>query len=130
MANEKWKQFIEQEMYLYSVREKRRIKNIDFAEYLGVDPTYISHWLKGYRVPVEDVLDRVANLLGTGAYDAAGKNPRLPDNAPIRLIAKLLPHLPVDVQESVACWVEDAAQKTAEAQEVDRPLRGTQLSLA
>ena len=131
MANQKWKEFIEREIYLLSVREKRRIKNIDFAEYLGVDPTYVSHWLKGYRVPTEDVLDRVANLLGSGAYEAAGKNPRLPNNAPTRRIAAKLHRLPVDVQEQVAAWVEEAAKKTAEGQEVDRPHPGQyQMSFA
>jgi hypothetical protein len=50
--NNEWAKFIESQILVYSANQLgRKAKDHEFAAYLGVDPAYISHWKKGYRVP-------------------------------------------------------------------------------
>jgi transcriptional regulator with XRE-family HTH domain len=118
MANLRWAEFILRERLMYSVRERKQVTNVDFAEYLDVEPEYISHWIKGHRVPKEEILDKVANRLGAEAYSAAGKNPRLPNNPSTRRIAEKLHRLPPEIQGAIADWVDELADRTEQGEDV------------
>lgn len=111
MKNDNWVKYIEQQYLLYQNREKASKNWYEFADYLGVDDATMSHWKKGRRVPSGELLDRVAAKLGTGAYEAAGKPARVPDNPRLKIINALMPRLPDNVQESIAALVEEATEQ-------------------
>jgi transcriptional regulator with XRE-family HTH domain len=113
--NTEWAKFIESQILVYSANQLgRKAKDHEFAAYLGVDPAYISHWKKGYRVPNGPALDAVAAKLGIEAYTAAGTSARLPQNPFLWAIAKTLPILPEELQAFFANQIEAASKKSME----------------
>jgi hypothetical protein len=119
MSNQRWAEFIKREILAYSIRTGRTVKDVEFAAWLEIDPAIISHWKRGNRVPIEETLDRVAAKLGTEAYDAAGKPPRLPNNQNVRVIAKVLHLLPPEAQKAFTDMIVEAAQRTQRGEKVD-----------
>jgi transcriptional regulator with XRE-family HTH domain len=119
MTNQKWADLIKREILMYSNRLGRTVKDVEFAEWLKVDPAIISHWKRGNRVPTEETLDRIAALIGTDAYEAAGKPPRMPNDPKVRLIAKVFHLLPEEAQKAFTDMIVEAAQKTQRGEGVD-----------
>jgi transcriptional regulator with XRE-family HTH domain len=113
--NKVWAEYINHKLLAYSAANLgRKAVNREFAEYLGVDPAYISHWTRGVRVPSGDMLDQVAARLGADAYEAAKKSARMPQNPFLWAIAKALPLLPEDIQRHYADEIEAIAKKSLE----------------
>ena len=113
--NKEWAQFIENQLLVYSATHLgRKAKDHEFATYLGVDPAYVSHWKRGYRVPNGPALDAIAAKLGADAYTAAGTSARLPQNPWLWAIAKTLPILPEELQSYFANQIEAAAKRSME----------------
>lgn len=107
----KWNDFIKREFVKYQSREGRPVLKTDFAKYLGVDLATLSHWLNDRRAAPTDsvLLDQLAAKLGTEVYEAADHSARLPNNPSLVRIARILPTLPPDVQETFAAWAEEMA---------------------
>lgn len=114
-----WNDFMKREFVKYQNRVGRPVLKTDFAEYLGVDLATLSHWLNNRRTAPSDnnLLDRLAERLGSEVYVAAGHSARLPNSPSLARIARVLPSLPPEVQETFAAWVEEAAE-TADNPEV------------
>lgn len=108
----KWNDFINREFVKFQSREGRPMLKTDFAEYLGVDLATLSHWLNNRRAAPSDtlILDKLAEKLGTDVYTAADRPARMPNNASLARIARVLPTVPPEVQETFARWFEEAAE--------------------
>lgn len=111
MINTEWMNLINREFVKWQNREGRPMLKQDFATHLGVDDITLSHWFSGRRTPTGARLDAIAAILGTDVYEAAKKPARMPDNPAMQRIARKLPKLPRNIQESFACWVEEAAEQ-------------------
>ncbi|RLE13416.1 hypothetical protein DRJ04_04350 [Candidatus Aerophobetes bacterium] len=48
---------------LKKYREKRKLKQLDLALLLGVSEMQISHWERGARIPPQEVINKLAEIL-------------------------------------------------------------------
>ena len=48
---------------LRNYREKRQLKQIDVALLLGVSELTVSHWERGARIPSQETIDKLAEIL-------------------------------------------------------------------
>lgn len=118
MANDKWAEFIGDRIRLFKL-QNRTDEDADFADYLGISPSLLSHWKSGRRTPSSDVLDALAEKLGTGVYAAAEKPRRLPNIPRFNRIYDNLALLPEDLQEAFANWVEEEADKAQKGERME-----------
>lgn len=43
---------------------KKNITQKDLAEYMGVSPTTVNNWVKGYKIPRMDKIDKLCSFFG------------------------------------------------------------------
>ena len=112
MSNMVWAEFIKRKIAELGHQRGSNLDNTEFANLVGVDAPRISFWKRGERIPVGEVLDRVAKVLGPEAYDAAGKPARLPTDPGGRLAVDLFYMLPEEDRMLFVKMAEDAKAKS------------------
>ena len=74
------KDYLDREYWKWQAGDRKK-NLVLFAEYLDVEYGALSAWMNGTRKPRRENVDRLAEKLGQGAYDAAGL--ARPDNGDI-----------------------------------------------
>ena len=82
----KFNQWLEQQYLDWEHQSGRRKTLQQFADYLGISSSLLSHYLSGSREPAQENLDKIADKLGDKAYDAL-ERPR-PDPVLRKVIRK------------------------------------------
>jgi transcriptional regulator with XRE-family HTH domain len=103
-----FKDFMDQEFRKWENRTGRRQNISTFARYLGVRQPSLSKWMSGAVIPDHANLDQLAKNLGSDVYKYAGQPERLPENTAVKIIARILPKLPLEFQERFANAVQNA----------------------
>ena len=66
----KFNEWLEQAYLTWAAESGQRQTLRQFADYLGISNSLLSHYLSGSREPSQENLDRIAEKLGEEAYDA------------------------------------------------------------
>ena len=82
----KFNQWLEQQYLDWEHLSGHRKTPQQFADYLGISSSLLSHYLSGSREPAQDNLDKIAEKLGDEAYDVLDR-PR-PDPVLRKVIRK------------------------------------------
>ena len=69
----KFNQWLEQQYLAWEMQSGQRKTLLQFAEYLGISNSLLSHYLSGTRKPSDPILDRIVEKLGDEAYDVLEK---------------------------------------------------------
>jgi len=69
--------FLEKMFWEWQAGERRTQK--DYADYLGVEPAALSHWINGVRKPDYNSCESLSKKMGDGIYVASGYCPPDPD---------------------------------------------------
>ena len=65
----KFNQWLEQQYLDWEHQSGRRKTLQQFADYLGISSSLLSHYLSGSREPAAENLDKIADKLGDEVYD-------------------------------------------------------------
>lgn len=87
----------------------RRATLTEFAEYLGIDRTLLSHYLNLGHLPTREMAQRIAKQLGPEVFILAGD---LGSDPSIAFLFRHWQNVPPDVQKQILEMVERFAPET------------------
>ena len=114
MGRKEFEKFMNMAFLKYDAERGRKSSQAEFAGWLELPPETISRYMRGLTTPSGVNLQKLADRLGPGIYDALGVPRRMPSEKRYPELARLLEswhELTPDEQEMLATQVDKIVEK-------------------